>query len=182
MSSDIETFRNRVLDLLNYDPETGVFTWKVSTRNRVAGSIAGYLNKHGYIRIDIDGKYYQAPSLVWLIVTGSNPIAEIDHIDNDKVNNKLSNLREASRSQNEINIGVKHNNKSGYLGVSWVDRKSKWLAQVTRDKVRYHVGWFDDPREAAIARDKAAIRLHGEYSRLNFKYVIDEEGQIELDE
>ena len=82
-------------DLLNYDPDTGDFTWKVSTSNRVrVGQVAGTLRHDGYIRIKVNGKLYLAHRLAWFFVYGVWPVEFLDHIDQDKSNNRINNLRE----------------------------------------------------------------------------------------
>ena len=91
-----------------------------------------------------------------------------DHIDRDGLNNRESNLRPDPNGRNAANIGLHADNTSGYKGVSWHKRRSKWQAELTVDYKKHYLGYFDDPIEAAKVRDRAAIELHGEFAFLNF--------------
>ncbi len=91
----------------------------------------------------------------------------VDHVDRDTLNNKRENLRLATQSENMRNSTKRSSNKSGYKGVSWAARESKWCARITVQYKGIHVGYFDTPEKAALAYNAAAIRLHGEFARLN---------------
>lgn len=82
----------RLRELLDYDPETGVFRWKEPRRKCRVGEVAGSLRKDGYVKIQVDGRFYQAHRLAWLCVYGVWPSA-IDHIDGNRANNAIANLR-----------------------------------------------------------------------------------------
>lgn len=113
--------RERLKELLIYNPDTGVFTWRIKPCDRImAGAIASNVSKtHGYVRIGIDGKRYMAHRLAWLYMTGKWPILEIDHKDGLRANNKWGNLREATSAVNHQNMHwPKARNKVGLLGVS----------------------------------------------------------------
>lgn len=90
----------------------------------------------------------------------------IDHVDGNPLNNLRSNLREADRSKNAINTGLKKTNKSGYKGVHF-KTKGKWVAQITKNRKCHTLGIFSSAKEAAIAYNKAALELFGEYAWLN---------------
>lgn len=115
----------------------------------------GWVNDGGYKILTIDGKDYRAHRLVWAIHNKDNPypIEDIDHIDGDKLNNKISNLRLATRRENMQNIKKANaNNKSGYLGVSSSGIKSKpWRATITNNGKSILIGYFNDPEEAHYA-------------------------------
>lgn len=153
--------QERLKELLNYDLETGVFTWRVD-RNHLAksGSVAGSINSCGYKNIWIDGKQYKASRLAWLYVYGVFPSNFLDHIDRDRKNDRISNLRIASRIENGQNLSIKKSNKSGFVGVSWHKRTSKWTSQIMIDGKKIYLGIFDTTEEAAAARTKAKAVYH----------------------
>ena len=110
---------------------------------------------------------------VWLhyLVLGLTPINRvtfIDHIDGDTWNNRKSNLRVCSNSENLCNRGLASNNKSGYKGVYWRKHRQKWEAEIGKDRVQYHLGFYDDIVEAAKAYDAKARELHKEFAYQNF--------------
>ena len=156
--------------ILNYNPDTGLFRWKVRTSNRIKiGDIAGSIHKcrlANYISIQIDGHKYQAHRLAHLYIYGWMP-EEVDHIDDNgpKTDNRICNLRKSTISQNMHNRGEYKSNKSGYKGVSWHKRVKKWRAQIKYNNKVMHLGYFSTPEEAYEAYKEAALRLHGEYAR-----------------
>ena len=92
---------------------------------------------------------------------------EVDHRDSISLNNVRSNLRPATTAQNQWNRGKPSDNTSGFKGVSWFAPSNKWVARVQANGKRYHIGYFDDPVEAARAYDRRARELHGEFARTN---------------
>ncbi len=151
----------RLRELLSYDPDTGLFRWKVQTSKRVkVGDIAGTLVKIGYISISIDADMIRAHRLAWLYVHGSWPTGDIDHIDGNRANNRWSNLRDVTRSMNAQNLKRAHadNAASGLLGV-YRDKK-KWAASLTVNGKRHRLGNFTTPEEAHAAYLKAKRELH----------------------
>ena len=155
---------DRLRELLDYDPATGIFTWRVARNSRIkAGSVAGGF-QYGYARIRVDDMLYRSHRLAWLHVYGTWPSGEVDHRDGVKHNNAIDNLRIATDSQNRANIGVQANNHSGIKGVG--RRKSgKWRAQIMVNKKAYHVGLFDTAEEASAAYAKAAQSHFGSFAR-----------------
>lgn len=144
---------------LHYDPETGVFTWLPSL-NRDAqwhsvfmGKPAGTIIDTGYIRIRIDDKGYRAHRLAWLYMHGELP-EEIDHIDGDKTNNAINNLRSVTHSENLRNTKKNTRNTTGVVGVTHRKKRNKWLAYITVNRKRIHGGIFDTMDEAVEARRK----------------------------
>lgn len=95
------------------------------------------------------------------------PNSEVDHINLDGLNNTRQNLRLANRSQNAANRRRQSNNSSGYKGVGWKADRRKWRAYITKDNRQIHLGYFDNPREAAVAYNRKALELFGEFSLLN---------------
>ena len=144
--------QSRMKELLNYDPETGVFLWKVSTNGRIkVGDVAGSDSK-GYIQIMIDYKNYKAHRLAWLYEYGYFPEHGLDHEDRDKSNNWIDNLREASQQCNLRNTGNRNDNTSGVKGVCFHKAAQKWHAQIYLDRGCYHLGLFTDFTEAVAHR------------------------------
>ena len=127
--------QERLKHLLDYDPETGVFTRRVRTSNRImVGQIAGTVHSKGYLCIDIDGRKYFAHRLAWLYVHGRWPKQQIDHINGNRSDNRLCNLREASHAENQHNRRRKNkNNTSGVPGVFWNTNRRKWEARICVD-------------------------------------------------
>jgi hypothetical protein len=150
--------------------------WKAQSGTMNIGEIAGYIDAHNYrtITITLEGKrkLIKAHRLRWYMEYGYVP-SEIDHVDRNRSNNSVENLREVTRSQNNMN-GTKHKNcTSRYIGVSWNKDLNKWGACVCYKNKKYQVGCFDNEEEAAIARDKKAIEIQGEFANLNFKETVN---------
>lgn len=124
--------KQRVLELLTYDPESGKFYWKQPGRGRVVGKLQGGKTSHGYLRVTIDGIEYRQHRLVWLVETGSFPENFIDHIDRVRDNNIFSNLREVTHQENNRN---RSDNTSGYVGVSFNTLEQKWVQQFRTKEV-----------------------------------------------
>lgn len=146
---------------LNYDPITGVFTWKIANGNRVAvGDVAGSYTGHGYIRIIIDKKSYRAHRLAWLYMTGNWPSDQIDHINHKRDDNRFCNLRECSNSENSQNRSKQSNNKSGCVGISWVPNRNKWAAYIDVDGKRISLGRYETLEKAKQVRLDAEKQYH----------------------
>ncbi len=139
-------------DVLDYDEETGIFTWMVSRTNSInVGDIAGTKNKLGYIQINIGYKIYYAHRLAYLHIYGYMP-KEVDHRDQIKWHNWKSNLRKSTRKNNSRNRGNQKNNKSGVKGVIWNKYAKKWNAYIKINSTRKHLGYFKDINQAVLAR------------------------------
>ena len=155
--------------LFNYDAETGVFTRKEATHGKggakPAGSIAGFLAKDGRRYIRIRGTRYYEHRLAWLYMTGEWP-EEIDHKNGEPADNRWSNLRQATRSQNNANVGLKRHNTTGFKGVCWNKRRSLWRAQICVNKKRYTLGHYPTPQQAAEAYNEAAQMHFGEFAKI----------------
>ena len=154
--------------------ENGDFVWKKRpphAQRAKVGEVAGSVDEAGYriICTRINGKrtFIGAHRLAFLVHHGWLPV-EVDHWDTDKSNNRISNLREATRSQNMGNQGVRKNNKTGFNGVGWHNRDQTYYAAITANGKRIHLGYFDCPIEAAKAYDAAAKKYRGEFAKLNF--------------
>lgn len=157
----------RLQELLNYDPETGIFTWKIDRGKCKAGTIAGSSWKGKYSRIRLDDQLYWSHSLVFLYMIGEVP-EMVDHINRDGNDNRWCNLRECDKYQNAQNKPKQVSNSSGYIGVYRCSTTKRWVSQIrSRDKVIF-LGRYNTPEEAAKIRDKKAVELHGEFAVLNF--------------
>jgi len=156
--------QDRLKDILLYDEDTGVFTWRIQRGQMKVGSVAGSIYDRGYIRIRIDGTRYLAHRLAWLYSTGSFPSDYMDHIDRDPSNNRLCNLRPATAKQNQGNRKINHNNTSGFKGVSWCKKALKWVVFINLSGKNTRLGCYEDKDEAAIIYRNAAIKEHGEYA------------------
>ena len=156
--------QKRLKELLEYNPDTGAWTWCVRTSYRVRiGQFAGCVSSYGYLVIRIDDVLYGAHRLAWLWMTGEWP-KEIDHINGLRLDNRWCNLRLANRSQNVANTLTRKSNKSGFKGVTWYPSLRKWSAQITHEKKKIHLGYFDVPEIAHVAYLAAAKRLFGEFA------------------
>lgn len=166
---------------LHYDPDTGVFTWLerqpsdfsdgcqtkehncMSWNKRNAGKAAGSIHGSGYIHIRFNKKSYSAHILAWIYMTGKKPNIDIDHKNNNKVDNRFSNLRLATESQNVGNSKMRKNNKSGLKGI--FKSKRKWRALGSKGGKKSHLGYFDCPAAAHFAYVIWAHKSYGEFMR-----------------
>ena len=148
--------------LLAYDPDTGIFRWMVSRGNRIkVGAAAGTVSSNSYAVIKINGMPFKAHRLAWLHFHGVWPEHQIDHIDENKSNNRISNLRDVPQSMNQHNaIKPRKDGTSGYRGVSWDKGKTRWRAQIEVNGQKQYIGLFDTPKAAHAAYLAAKLRLH----------------------
>ena len=153
-----------VRELLDYDPETGCLTWR-TLRNGVRRSgVAGHLAIDGYVMIRVRSRMYRAHRLAWLHYYGDWPSLHVDHVDGNRSNNAITNLREASHSQNLQNRGMNKRNSSGYKGVPWHKGNKLWKATIGANGSYRCLGYFKDPKDAHAAYIRAAMELHGVFT------------------
>ena len=163
-----------VRECLDYDPLTGIFLWKIRPREhfasdrghwqwnpKFAGKAAGWPSPHRYHWIAINLVLYRAHRLAWLLVHGEPVPDEIDHIDCDKLNNRIANLRPATRLQNSANVSRRKDNTTGVKGVTFDKQHGRFRAYVGHRRI----GLFHTLEQAAAARREAAERLHGKFAR-----------------
>lgn len=153
--------QERLKELLDYDPGTGVFRRLISRGNARAGNVTGCMRSDGYLNIKLDGKNYYAHRLAWLYVYGRWPKGQIDHINGVRDANGIKNLRVAKNHAEQAQNQKLHSaNTSGFPGVTWHNRDENWQARIRCSGERYFLGCFDTPEEAAEAYRKAKARLH----------------------
>jgi len=153
--------QSELKEILDYNPNSGRFTWKETINNRsIKGSVAGYEKCASYMAIGFHGKSYLAHRLAWLYVNGKMPKEQIDHINHDRTDNRICNLRCVDRSTNQKNKSIGKNNKSGFMGVSWDLYMKKWKVGIKVNKKSIHLGYFED-KQLAIEKRKAANIKYG---------------------
>jgi hypothetical protein len=151
--------REEVAALLAYDPQTGLFTHKVNSHKRKAGTVTGRLDTKGYVRIRLLGYELKAHRLAWLLTYGAWPTAEIDHINGCPSDNRIINIRDVSVAENGWNRKeAMKNSRTGVLGVC--EAGDKFHAQIGVNKQRYSLGFFDTLEAAEEAYAEAKKQLH----------------------
>lgn len=155
--------QDRLQQLLDYNPETGVFVWKVANGRRIhVGDVAGSPNPKGYLVIGVDCRIYRAHRLAWFYVYGKWPEHYIDHINGQVNDNRIVNLRDVSHTVNGENQkdAPAHNKSCGVLGVSREKNHRRWRAVIQTGKKQVHIGYFDTVEEAHNAYVLAKRNLH----------------------
>ena len=168
----------RVRELCNIvscNPATGELRWLPREacdrydkmfNTKYAGKLAGTsVNVDGYNVLHIKNEWLLVHRVVWAMAHGRWPRKDLDHINGDRTDNRLANLREATRLQNQANYRTPTTNKSGYKGVSWCTRSKRWRAYISINSVTRHLGMFTDKRDAIAARRAAAIKYHKGFYR-----------------
>ena len=159
MTTQILT-QERLRSLLDYDPMSGDFRWRVNrTAGVKVGDLAGSQDNEGYRLLSVDGRLYKAHRVAWLYMTGIWPPHVIDHIDQNPSNNAFSNLRLASTAQNGMNRRMDKRNRTGVTGVTWCTSSQKWRADIGENGKLIRLGRFDTLLDAVAAR-KLAERKH----------------------
>lgn len=150
------------LDRIHYDAETGVFAWAVAGRGIRVGAKAGAKTSEGYWQIKLGFKVYRAHRLAWFLVHGVWPDGAIDHINGDRLDNRIANLRIASHSVNMQNkrVAMANNKSCGLLGVTWNKQHRKWQSKLMANGRMYHVGYFVSAEAAHASYLDAKRRLH----------------------
>lgn len=150
----------------DYDPYSGLLTWKIGRRNGVkVGDVAGSLDSEGYLRIGFKGIVRKAHSIAWAIMTGEWSKSEIDHRDLDKANNRWTNLRQATDAQNNYNRLVRSDSLTGAKGV-YRRANGKFTARISKGGKRTFLGDFESIVGASLAYEKAAFKIAGQFARI----------------
>lgn len=149
-------------DLLSYCADTGQFRRLVASGSQAAGSLAGSINSHGYVAIRAAGKRYKAHRLAWFFAHGCWPAGQIDHINRNKADNRLANLREATPQQNRVNsVRPRRQSKVGFMGVQ--AKRGKFAATICVSGLKHHLGTFPSAEEASAAYQVAAKQAFGQF-------------------
>jgi hypothetical protein len=149
--------KDECLKKLSYNKETGIFTWNFDgTRGVKAGDVAGSKTKDGYIILSVRGNKLFAHRVAWFFVNGEFPHGNIDHINRNKSDNRIANLRNASASQNAQNREKNLKNTSGYKGVTWHKRDKRWQSAITVQGKVIHLGYYKSAEDAYAAYVEAS--------------------------
>lgn len=150
----------------NYNPETGDMCWKIRPANNVkVGAPIRAKNTSGYYHVGFKKKVYVVHRLIWLMTYDEWPDGEIDHVNCNKLDNRLENLRLATKGQNQSNRGKSEGLTSKYKGVCWKKSNKCWTAQISHDGKCHWLGHFENELDAHKAYCEAAVRLKGEFAR-----------------
>jgi hypothetical protein len=151
----------RAREFVNYDQDTGVFTWRVTRGRAVKGAVVGWRDALGYIHTEIDGHRCLCHRLAWFMVYGTWPKIGIDHINGVADDNRISNLREAGQSINTQNLRcAQSNNRSGLLGAHWDEDNKKFQSKITAEGKEVFLGRFTTAEAAHAAYLIAKRQLH----------------------
>lgn len=162
---DAKTLR----DLLDYEPNTGLFKWRADRSNVKAGTVAGCIDVNGYWQITVMNRSRKAHHIAFLYMTGEWPDRHIDHVNQVKHDNRWANLRLANDAQNNANRPVRRDSRSGLKGVGWIAKKRKWRAQIKHAGRSRHLGYFETAQLAHEFWCLASDLLHGEFSHHGYQ-------------
>ena len=147
-----------------FEYKDGQLFWKISRGRVPAFSKAGTLGTHGYLQVTLMGKIYLAHRLIYLLINGQMP-DQIDHIDGDKTNNKIDNLRVSDQSENRMNSSRSTLNQIGIKSVCWSKSNKCWRVQVKKHRKNVYDGFFDDLELAQLVAIEARNKHHGLFAR-----------------
>lgn len=147
--------------MLRYDEKTGLFTWLITSGNAVVNKVAGTCGT-GYRIITIKQRYWKAHRLAWLYVYGELPHGMLDHINGDKDDNRISNLRECTRAQNALNSKARTTNKLGTKGIS-MTKSGNFRVRIHKNGKETLIGTFDCIEKAKQEYAKAAKEVYGDF-------------------
>lgn len=156
--------KHTVMQALIYNELTGSFIWRTHRFKKFVGKPAGRNDSSGHLQIFIEGRRHMAHRIAWLYVHGYEPIV-VDHINGVRDDNRISNLRPATDSQNAMNRKLQENNKSGYKGVSFHKQSSMWQASIKMNGKQKYLGLFETPELAKDAYTLAAKNMFGDFHR-----------------
>lgn len=154
---NLDITNERLKEVVNYCPDSGVFTRTISAPRVKAGSIVGSMN-NGYLRIRVDGVRYLAHRLAWLYMNGEFPDGEVDHINHLRNDNRICNLRDVTRQENSRNMVIPKNNTSGCIGVIWRKNRKRWTAEIKVSGKSIKIGMYKNIADAVFARKAAEVK------------------------
>jgi len=156
---------------LKYNPSTGKFTWRERAETYPlplpsirrfnttrAGKQVFEESHNGYYRMELLGKRYKSHRVAWAMHTGEWPADQVDHINGDRVDNRIENLREATQTDNSRNTKIPANNMSGVIGVHWDKRTRRWVSQIKDLTQQIYLGSFTNFDDAVAARAAAEVK------------------------
>lgn len=155
--------QSELKESLYYNPDTGEF-YRYST-----GRVVTAVNNTGYIHININGKKYLGHRLAFLYMTGKFPEEDVDHINGNRTDNRFSNLRVATKAQNNLNRKLNNNSSSGVKGVTFNKKLNKWLVQLQINKQKMYFGVYSDFELAELVSEEAIKKYHKEFARVKDK-------------
>ena len=159
--------QSELRSMLEYDPITGIVTWKEGRSNVFKGKIAGCLHSSGYKVMTFNSKTHKLHRIIWVYLFGHIPEGfYLDHINGNKIDNRLENFRLVTANQNQQNRPAPKNSSSGYRGVSWHKKVNKWMSRICHNRKRITIGFFDSAEEAYAAYKKEANKLFTHHDRL----------------
>lgn len=156
----------RARELFDYAPATGTLLWKETGRGRRLDRRAGTIKDTGHLVVSVDYRTYYVHRVIYLMMTGEWPSDEIDHRNCDAGDNRWETLRPATRGQNQRNKPTPRNNTSGVKGVSWYPSIGKWGAEISVNRKKYRLGFYQRKEDAAAAYAVAALQHHKDFARL----------------
>ncbi len=169
MVSKVYPSQEVLREYFTYDDDQGVLIRRKNSANRKAGEVAGYVGDNGYRLIRVQGAMYGSHRLIWIFFNGPIPEGyEIDHANGNQFDDRISNLRLASRMENMRNRAMYKNNSSGYKGVCFEPKRkgaNPWRARIVVNKKRIALGMYPSPELAHEAYKKAALKFFGEFAR-----------------
>jgi len=150
--------------MFRYEPETGFLRRLTNGRGHRTriGDVAGYKTLNGYILVKVGNRGYLAHQIAWFLCTGVWPISQLDHVNRDKADNRIANLRLASQSQNVSNTAKLNGCISRHKGVTF--RGGSFTARIKKNGISHHLGSFKTEEEASVAYVEAARKLHGPFA------------------
>ena len=148
-----------IREYLSYNKDTGDLTWikKPSDRARV-GAIAGSVNNFGYMHVGLKGKQYKIHRVAWFLYYGVEPTLDIDHINGDRSDNRISNLRELSRKDNQIAASKNRHKNTNSKGFYFCKAKELWHSWVKIDGTNHYIGRSTELFEIACRRQSFALK------------------------
>lgn len=155
--------QEELLSEFRYDADSGLLWWANRKPGRVLSNSCGTLNKNGYMYVRFNSRLYTLHRLIWKMLTGREP-DHIDHINGCRIDNRIKNLREVTRNQNNRSIGLTRANRTGYIGVFYSKRYNRWMASISVNKKKISLGMFVDKRTAVETYNRKAMEIHGEFA------------------